>query len=301
MTLTVTLPVYNAMPYLPAAVDSILGQTYSDFEFLIIDDGSSDGSTDYLRSLRDPRIKLSVRGNRGLGATLNELFCNSRADFVARMDSDDICAPYRLERQLAFLREHRDVVMLGTGIDFVVGGSSVAGFPPVEEHSAIRARLLQKRPGVYHPTIVVKREAWEAVGGYRIAGAGEDLDFCLRLCDFGRVGNIKEALYHYRLHENSLSCKNPSEIRAGYAFAVACAQARNQGIAEPNIITFRAAWERRSAWVHWGESLSDASQRLYRRSIIRRNEGRPVASYACLFGAAICSPDVALSRISSWL
>jgi len=69
--LTVTLPVYNAMPYLPAAVESILGQTYSDFEFLIIDDGSSDGSADYLRSLRDPRIKLLVRENRGLGTTLN--------------------------------------------------------------------------------------------------------------------------------------------------------------------------------------------------------------------------------------
>ncbi len=78
MMLTVTLPVYNAMPYLPEAVESVLSQSYSDFEFLIVDDGSTDGSVDYLQSLRDRRIKLTVRENRGLGTTLNELFSNSR-------------------------------------------------------------------------------------------------------------------------------------------------------------------------------------------------------------------------------
>src|SRR5262249_28306156 len=118
MTLTVTLPVYNAMPYLPAAVDSILGQTYGDFEFRIIDDDSTDGSTEYLHSLRDPRIKLTVHQNRGLGTTLNELFRNSCTKYVARMDADDVCDPHRLEKQMRFLRDRPDVVMLGTGIDF---------------------------------------------------------------------------------------------------------------------------------------------------------------------------------------
>src|ERR1700737_1597805 len=230
MTLTIALPVYNAMPYLPAAVESILGQTYSDFEFLIIDDGSSDGSAEYLRSLRDPRIKLSVRENRGLGTTLNELFRNSRSHYVARMDADDVCEPLRLEKQMAFLRDHPDVVMLGTGIDFIVGSRVVQGSLPVTEHSGIRQRLLQKRPGVNHPTIVVKRSAWVGVEGYRIAGAGEDLDFCLRLCDFGRVANLPEALYHYRLRKESLSFKSAAEIHRGYAFAVACASAREHGL-----------------------------------------------------------------------
>ncbi len=108
MMLTVTLPVYNAMPYLPAAVESVLNQSYRDFNFLIIDDGSTDGSTDYLRSLRDPRIKLTVRENRGLGMTLNELFRSSRTEYVcAHVDADDdIVKPRRLEKQMAFLRDH---------------------------------------------------------------------------------------------------------------------------------------------------------------------------------------------------
>jgi glycosyltransferase involved in cell wall biosynthesis len=301
MTLTVTLPVYNAMPYLPAAVESILGQTYGDFEFLIVDDDSTDGSTEYLRSLRDPRIKLTVHQNRGLGTTLNELFRNSRTEYVARMDADDVCDPHRLEKQMRFLRDHPDVVTLGTGIDFMVGNHFVNGFPPLTKHDDIRDRLLQKRPGMLHPTIIVRRDAWEGVGGYHLARSGEDLDFCLRLCDFGRVTNIPEILYHYRLRRESNSLNNPVERDRGYAFAVACARAREQGIPQPELKDFEAAWNERSAWTRLNEFISGTGEYLYRLSIIHRAEGRPVASYACLLGAAICSPDVALSRISSRL
>jgi glycosyltransferase involved in cell wall biosynthesis len=297
MMLTVTLPVYNAMYYLRAAVESVLSQSYMDFEFLIIDDGSTDGSADYLRSLRDPRIKLTVRENRGLGTTLNELFRNSRTEYVARMDADDICAPQRLERQMAFLRDHGDVVMLGSGIDFIVGDCVVEGVRPLTEHSEIRQRLLQKRPGVNHPTLVVKRKAWEAVGGYRFAGAGEDLDFCLRVCDIGRVANVPEALYHYRLAKGSLSFKNSAETTRGYAFAVACAKARERGMAEPDLEQFRQAWLRRPIYARAAEIVATAGESLYRLSIIRRAEGRSLVSRVYLVTAGMCLPRVALWRL----
>jgi len=289
------------MPYLPAAVESILGQTYDDFEFLIVDDDSTDGSTEYLRALRDPRIKVTVHQNRGLGTTLNELFHNSRTEYVARMDADDVSDRHRLEKQMGFLRDHPDVVMLGTGIDFMVGNRFVNGFPPLTKHDAIRERLLQKRPGMLHPTIIVRRDAWEGVGGYHLARNGEDLDFCLRLCDIGRVTNIPDVLYHYRLHRESVSLKKPVERHRGYAFAVACARARERGIPQPELKEFEAAWMKRSTWTRVNEFVSGIGEYLYRLSIIHRAEGRPVPSYACLLGAAICSPDVALSRISSRL
>jgi glycosyltransferase involved in cell wall biosynthesis len=299
MTLTITLPVYNAMPFLPAAVESVLGQTFGEFEFFIIDDGSSDGSTDYLRSLRDPRIKLTVRENRGLGATLNELFRDSRTDYVARMDADDICEPLRLEKQMSFLSDHPDVAMLGTGITFVVGNRVVEGFRPLTEHSEIRRRLLQKRSGVTHPTIIVKRCAWAAVGGYRFAGAGEDLDFCLRLCDFGRVANIPDVVYQYRLRKESLTFNTGDETNMGYAFAIACAKARERGMPEPDVESFREAWHRRSIAARAAEIVATAGQSLYRLSIIHRAEGRSLASRAYLAGAAICRPRVALERLAT--
>jgi glycosyltransferase involved in cell wall biosynthesis len=298
MMLTVTLPVYNAMPYLAAAVESVLSQTYRDFDFLIIDDGSTDGSTDYLHSLRDPRIKLTVRENRGLGTTLNELFRNSRTEYVARMDADDISEPHRLEKQIAFLRDHEDLVMLGTGIDFIVGNRIVDGFRPLTMHSEIRERLLQRRPGVNHPTLVVKRDAWAGVGGYRFAGAGEDLDFCLRVCDFGRVANAPETLYHYRLRQESLTFKTGAETNRGYAFAVACAKARERGLAEPDLEQFREAWLRRPIHARAAQMVAAAGEGLYRLSIIRRAEGRSLASGAYLATAAICLPRVAFSRFT---
>ena len=299
MLLTVSLPVYNAMPYLPAAVESVLNQSYRDFDFLIIDDGSTDGSTGYLRSLRDPRINLTVRENRGLGMTLNQLFRNSRTEYVARMDADDISEPHRLEKQMAFLRDHGDVVMLGTGIDFVVGNRIVEGVRPLTEHSKIRQRLLQKRPGVNHPTLVVKRDAWARVGGYRFAGAGEDLDFCLRLCDLARVANIPEPLYQYRLRRDSLSFMTGPETNVGYAFAVECAKARERGASEPDFLDFRAAWSTRPMRVRAAEVLNAAGLRLYRYSIINRGEGRAFTSGAYLLGAAVCLPHIALSRIAT--
>jgi glycosyltransferase involved in cell wall biosynthesis len=299
MMLTVTLPVYNAMPYLPAAVESVFGQSYSDFDFLIVDDGSTDGSAEYLHSLRDRRIKLTVRENRGLGTTLNELFSNSRTEYVARMDADDICEPHRLEKQMAFLRDHSDVVMLGTGIDFIVGDRIINGFRPLTAHSEIRQRLLQRRPGVNHPTLVVKRDAWAGVGGYRFAGAGEDLDFCLRLCDWGRVANIPESLYKYRLSEESLTFKTGEATNIGYAFAVACARARERGESEPDLSDFKAAWPARSMRIRAAEALSAAGLRLYRHSIISRAQGRTLMSGAYLLGAAVCLPHVALSRLTA--
>jgi len=299
MMLTVTLPVYNAMPYLPAAVESVLNQSYRDFDFLIVDDGSTDGSADYLRSLCDPRIKLTVRENRGLGNTLNELFRNSRTEYIARMDADDICEPDRLEKQMAFLRDHGDVVMLGTGIDFIVGNRIVDGFPPLTKHSEIRQRLLQRRPGVNHPTLVVKRDAWAGVGGYRFAGAGEDLDFCLRVCDFGRVANAPEPLYHYRLRKESLTFKTAAETNRGYAFAVACAKAREQGMAEPGLEQFRRAWRRRPIYARVAQMIATSGETLYRLSIIRRAEGRSLASRAYLVVAAMCLPHVVLSRLTA--
>jgi glycosyltransferase involved in cell wall biosynthesis len=298
MILTVTLPVYNAMPHLQMAVESVLRQTYQDFDFLIIDDGSTDGSSDYLRSLCDARIKLTIRENRGLGTTLNELFRNSGTPYVARMDSDDVCEPRRLEKQMAILREQRDVVMLGTGIDFIVGSRIVEGFRPLTEHGEIRQRLLQRRPGVNHPTLIVKREAWARVGGYRFAGAGEDLDFCLRICDLGRVTNEPEVLYHYRLSTESLTFKTREETNRGYAFAIACAKARERGVAEPDLEQFRQAWVRRPLYARTAHVLATAGENFYRRSIIRRAQGRSLVSRAYLAAAALCLPHVALSRLA---
>src|ERR1700749_2846713 len=123
--LTITLPVHNGMPYLKDAVESVLSQTYANFRFFIIDDGSTDGSAEYLRSVKDPRIRLIVRENRGLGNTLNQLFAQSETEYVARMDADDVCAPHRVKTIMAFLEHNQDVVMVGSDQAFLVGSRTL--------------------------------------------------------------------------------------------------------------------------------------------------------------------------------
>src|SRR5271154_5570363 len=107
--LTVMMPVYNAMPYLPAAVNSILGQSLQDFKFQIIDDGSTDGSREYLEGLRDTRIRLDSQHHSGLQSVLNRSLELVETCLYARMDADDVAHPERLAIQCAFMRGHPEV------------------------------------------------------------------------------------------------------------------------------------------------------------------------------------------------
>lgn len=296
--LTITLPVYNGMPYLKDAVESILTQTYVDFRCLIVDDGSTDGSTDYLKSIKDPRVDLIVRENRGLGATLNQLFAESDTEYVVRMDSDDMSAPDRLKRIAAFIDNNNDFVMAGSDQAFMVGTKTLKAAPRPTDQESIRRLLLKKRPGILHPTIVVRRDAWERIGGYRLSGAGEDLDFCLRMCDIGRVTNIPEVLYYYRLHATSLSNKRRREINYGYDYGIACALARKQGATEPDQETYRLRWNARSLPLRVAETFGNLGQYFYRLSLVRRLEGRKVASAAMMLVAASVQPLTTADRLS---
>jgi glycosyltransferase involved in cell wall biosynthesis len=109
------------MPYLPDAVESILRQTYADFTFIIVNDGSTDGTKEYLSSLSDPRILLINQANEGLGASLNTGLRKCQTEYVARMDADDISIPDRFFSQLEYLDAHPEVVMVGTQIEFLIG------------------------------------------------------------------------------------------------------------------------------------------------------------------------------------
>src|SRR5579863_1303919 len=295
--LTITLPVYNGMPYVEDAVESILAQTHDDFHFLIIDDGSRDGSTEYLKSINDSRVHLIVRENRGLGATLNQLFAESETEYVVRMDSDDVCAPDRLQKMVAFIDSNNDFVMAGSDQAFLVDGKTLKAAPRPTDHENIRRLLLKKRPGILHPTVVVRRDAWARVGGYRLSGAGEDLDFCLRMCDVGKVTNIPEVLYYYRLHAKSISSSRRREINYGYDFGVACALARERGQTEPDPETYKLHWNARSIPSKVADSFTNLGQHFYRLSLVLRIEGRKLTSAALMVAAASVQPRTAADRL----
>jgi len=195
--ISVVMPVHNALPYLDQAIESILNQSLSDFEFVILDDASTDGSTGRLLewAAKDPRIKL-VRSARNLGvvASSNRVVEEASGNIIARMDADDVVHPHRLERQVAVLREHPEVGLVGTLSDTIDAKGRMLRGPEIWR--VTRRSFQAPFP---HGSITYRRELFERVGGYRAACEyWEDQDLYLRMARMGRIMVICEALYQVR-------------------------------------------------------------------------------------------------------
>jgi len=204
---SVLMPVYNAERYVAEAVESILAQTYTDFEFLIIDDGSTDRTPKILKRYaeQDPRIHLVSRPNRGLVPTLNEGLLLARGEFIARMDADDVALSDRFEVQVAYLREHPEVVCLGSKVQCIdEAGRFLYEGSHAMDHEAIEELVLTGSCPLNHPSVMMRRAAVMAVGGYdpQMKHA-EDLDLFLRLGEFGRLVNLPRTVLKYRVHPSS--------------------------------------------------------------------------------------------------
>ncbi|MFC3749129.1 glycosyltransferase family 2 protein [Paenibacillus sp. GCM10012306] len=204
--ITVLMSAYNTRPYIKNAVESILNQTYRDFEFLIIDDCSTDGTLEYLQSLEDPRIRLIIHdSNKGLVHCLNEGLDLSTGEYIARMDSDDISAPHRFESQLRYMETHPEVGVLGTFITLFHNGELI---PRPTSHEDIRCWQLfyccVGHPTVFMRSSVLKEHDIHYNPGFTHA---EDYEFWSRLSELTRIENLPEYLYSYRVHEGQISIR----------------------------------------------------------------------------------------------
>ena len=207
-TISVLMPVYNGARYLKEAVESILAQTFSDFEIIAVDDGSTDDSLAILQKLAqvDSRIRIVSRPNTGIVGALNDGLAVARGEFVARMDGDDIARPERLEVQLNYLRAHPELVAIGCGVRMVdPAGRVLKNFTASTDAPKLRRDLIEATTiGIIHPTLLVRRNVLERVGGYRSQyNFVEDIDLFLRLLDEGELGNAPEILLDYRQHLQS--------------------------------------------------------------------------------------------------
>lgn len=212
--ISVLMTVYNAERYLDAAVGSILKQTFGDFEFIIIDDGSTDGSLNVLRRYesRDSRIRLISRPNTGYGKALNEALAMARGEFVARMDADDMSASSRFESQVKFLRDHPEVLVVGASVDLIDGDSRLLLHSPQPTgDEEIQNALLAGRTLIVHSATMIRRAEMVEAGGYDPELCpSEDLDLWLRLGERGKLANLADVLGKYRLHTTSVCATNPS-------------------------------------------------------------------------------------------
>lgn len=237
--LSVAMSVYNGERFLAEAIESILAQTFTEFEFLILDDGSSDETPAIIAhyAARDLRIRPIIRENRGLVASLNELLAQARAPIVARMDADDISLPDRFAVQMAFLEANPDHGVVGAwsrDIDELDQPFPTSGRDHPVTHADFLVAIENDEPLLCHPVVMYRRDIVLSVGGYHAAFRHvEDYDLWLRLVGITRMSNIPQRLICYRHYDGQVSNRHATEQQVGHSVAWQAWQERKAGRPDP--------------------------------------------------------------------
>jgi glycosyltransferase involved in cell wall biosynthesis len=233
---SVVMSVFNGQEFLPDAVKSVLAQTFRDFEFLIIDDGSTDGTPEILNSFekQDKRVRIIRHANKGRAESLNVGIGLTNGEYIARMDADDIAFPYRLEEQIVFMEKHPGVGLLSGAYERVASDGRILDTvrPPLRDDE-IRLMML-RTSAMCHPAVMMKRDIVMLSGGYRKALLdADDYDLWLRMSERTQLANLPQTILRYRVHSKQASISNSGSQSMCVVAARTAASFRNLGKPDP--------------------------------------------------------------------
>ncbi len=207
--LSVVMSVYNGEHYLKEALESILNQTFADFELIVINDGSTDSTPKILKSYKDPRLVIVHQENKGLVKSLNTGCKMAKANLIARHDADDKSLPTRFDKQIKYLKDNRQAVIVGSSMSVMNKDSKI-----LHEHRVLlndpelRQELLVRSPFA-HGSVMFRKSAFEKAGQYnKDYWPAEDYELWLRMSLHGKLANLDDCLYIYREHAESISTGN---------------------------------------------------------------------------------------------
>ena len=204
---TVLMPAYNAGKYIREAIDSVLSQTFTDFELLIVNDGSTDETESVISSYRDPRIRLISQPNQGVSAALNNGLQHASGKFIARFDADDICYPYRLQEQYDFMLQNPEYVLIGSDADYMdrEGGYLLRYENIGHSYEEIVEKIHIYCPFV-HSSVFYRKDVVLELGGYEVkAHTFEDWLLWTKLIKKGKCLNFYKPLICVRLNPESVT------------------------------------------------------------------------------------------------
>ncbi len=205
--ITVLMPAYNAGPYICQAIDSVLAQSYGDFELLIINDGSTDNTEELINGYSDGRIRLYTQENKGVIEALNYGLQLARGRYIARFDADDVCYPDRLKIQYDYMQQHPACVLLGAASDYIDkdGNYLFEWQPPAYDTAGLKQKILEISP-FDHPTIMYRLDVALKIGGYpKGAIHFEDHIFWTHFFEYGEVRNLDKPLIKHRFNPGSVT------------------------------------------------------------------------------------------------
>ena len=207
---TVGIPVYNGMPYLPESLQSVLQQTYPNFEVVVINDGSTDDSLEYLKSIRDPRLRVISQPNRGITAALNRALAEARTPWLVRLDADDVACPERLAVLAQAVEQHPDAGIFYSNAENYRHSHAISklrttrGTPEELRAITMNGYLLS----ICHVTVALNIAKTQSLGGYRFNLYVEDLDLWWRMALRYEIVCVPNVTVSIRLHEKSTCACN---------------------------------------------------------------------------------------------
>lgn len=216
--ITVLIPVYNGAKHIDEAIESVLNQTFKNFELIIINDGSKDDSQAHLERFAalDKRCRVIQRENKGLVETRNELIALSNSEFLAWLDQDDVCYPTRLEKQVRYLNEHPECVCVGSDVLLIdKDGNPICDFFKSQSHEALdRGNMAGGGSQICNPSVAFRKSVAIALGGIRKSFVyAEDIDLFLRMAEVGKLAIIPEVLVKYRQHLEAAGYSHLREVQ----------------------------------------------------------------------------------------
>ena len=293
---SVIMVVYNGARYIAEAIESILRQTHQNFEFIIIDDGSTDQTSEIISHYiaHDQRIRMVSQANQGQVASLNRALTLATNEWVAILDHDDISLPHRLERQLLAVAANPSVRVLGSyAIEINAHGRKI-GRLNIGPTSVEHFKTLQQENRLIvlvHPSVMLHRSTVLAVGGYRaIFGAAEDLELWSRMADHHLILALPEPLIYYRLHATSMSFTRFFEGRRSMRWIQARQYARRHGLPEPSLEQHLAIEKQQASWHRLGQLRNDWSHYLSKRAWLAWVVERRFQALLLFTGASVLDP-----------
>ncbi len=208
------MPVYNGEKFLKEAIDSILGQTFKDFELLVVDDGSIDSSLNIVESFSDQRIKIIRLHHGGIVDALNYGLNNATGEYIIRADADDISLPDRFEKLSNYMEENKEIEVCGSwAISINEKGESFGEikYPPIQNRE-IRKYAILHNPFI-HPSVIIRKKIIDKVGGYKNFKHTEDYELWTRILSKHQGHNLGEFLLKYRIHNGQVTKKKNITMR----------------------------------------------------------------------------------------
>jgi glycosyltransferase involved in cell wall biosynthesis len=308
MQTSIIMPAFNEERYIAEAIESVLGQTWQDFELIILDDGSKDRTLEIGQSyaLRDSRVRVESHANMGIAPTLNKGLALSTSEWVVQMHADDVMMPNRIERQLAFVAEHPELAAASSWIKHInAEGKVIArGNSPLITHEAVQKIFIANGLiGICHPACILRKSAVQAVGGYREQfRVNEDADLWSRLLENGyKILVQPECLLKYRIHAGSASIARARTIYQQLHWVKDGMLRRRRGEREVSWPEFVCLRRNRPWYVRLNAERKDMAKVLHKAAVFQFGQRKYYLAVPTVIASMILQPGYTIPQVAAKL